>query len=280
MGSNTGSMRSLRSKTTIPLEEPSAQKLFNDIRKVILNTNHPADLTFPNVPPSAGLQIATSFSEDSEIERALPRISYNPLTQVLTARVMPTTIHDCHQEWLSNELLDMVVAGFLTIAERKELNLRVGTTFKGFATPYTSATKEPDACILPDTLSLPTVVVETGWSESWPRLDAEKDLWLVGGASVELVLLIRWTKMSGGRVKGDLHVHGRNPAGNVVLLQTESIFPAPTGNVNQVVPISRRQLFGTCIFPGMNPGDVYNLSIANLRGKADGPIKSMGFVPA
>lgn len=73
MGSNTGSMRSLRSKTTIPLEEPSAQKLFNDIRKVILNTNHPADLTFPNVPPSAGLQIATSFSEDSEIERALPR---------------------------------------------------------------------------------------------------------------------------------------------------------------------------------------------------------------
>ncbi|KAL1955223.1 hypothetical protein VTO42DRAFT_8882 [Malbranchea cinnamomea] len=136
---------------------------------------------------------------------------------------MPTAVHDCHQVWLSNELLDMVVAGFLTIAERKELNLRVGTTFTGFATPYASATQEPDACILPDTLPIPTVVVETGWSESWPRLDADKDLWLVGGASVELVLLIRWTKLNGGRVKGDLHVHGKDPAGNVVLLQTEPL---------------------------------------------------------
>ncbi|KAM5445004.1 hypothetical protein MferCBS31731_000461 [Microsporum ferrugineum] len=280
MGSTTGPMRSLRSNTNIPPEEPSAQKLFNNVRKVILNTNHPADLTFQNIPPSTGFQIATSFSEDPEIERALPRISYNPLTQALTARVMPTVVHDCHQEWLSNELLDMVVVGFLTVAERKELNLRVGTTFKGFATPYTSATKEPDACILPDTLPLPTVVVETGWSESWPRLDADKDLWLVGGASVELVLLIRWTKISGGRVKGDLHVHGKDPTNNVVLLQTEPIFPAPAGNVNQVVPISRRQLFGSCIFPGRNPGDIYNLSVASLRGKADGPIRSMGFIPA
>ncbi|KAM5447896.1 hypothetical protein MaudCBS49596_005691 [Microsporum audouinii] len=305
MGSTTGPMRSLRSNTNIPPEEPSAQKLFNNIRKVILNTNHPADLTFQNIPPSTGFQIATSFSEDPEIERALPRISYNPLTQALTARVMPTVVHDCHQEWLSNELLDMVVVGFLTVAERKELNLRVGTSilhlsqllfyfsflkfdlidivllaFKGFATPYTSATKEPDACILPDTLPLPTVAVETGWSESWPRLNADKDLWLVGGASVELVLLIRWTKISGGRVKGDLHVHGKDPAGNVVLLQTEPVFPAPAGNVNQVVPISRRQLFGSCIFPGRNPGDIYNLSVANLRGKADGPIRSMGFIPA
>lgn len=93
--------------------------------------------------------------------------------------------------------------------------------YKGFAAPYTSAVKEPDACILLDTLPLPTVVVETGWPESWPRLDADKDLWLVGGASVELVLLVRWTKISGNRVKGDLHVHGKNPAGNVVLLQTE-----------------------------------------------------------
>ncbi|KKZ68031.1 hypothetical protein EMCG_06241 [[Emmonsia] crescens] len=243
-------MRSLRSKTTIPLEEPSAQKLFNDIRKVILNTNHSADLTFRNVPPSAGLQIATSFSEDSEIERALPRISYNPLTQVLTARVMPTTVHDCHQEWLSNELLDMVVARFLTIAERKELNLRVGTS----------------------TLSLPTVVVETGWSESWPRLDADKDLWLVGGASVELVLLIRWTKITGGRVKGDLYVHGKNPAGKVVLLQTESIFPAPTGNVNQVVPISRRRLFGTCIFPAIvTSGPPATVEGSTLRDRTDTP---------
>ncbi|EEP80896.1 predicted protein [Uncinocarpus reesii 1704] len=191
MGSITGPMRSLRSYTNISLEELSAQ----NIRDVILNTNHPSDLTFQNITPSTGFRIATSFVEDPEIERAHPRISYNPLTQALTARVMPTLVDDCHQEWLSNELLDMVLAGFMTVAERKELKLRVRTTLKGFAAPYTYATKEPDACILPGTLPLPTVVVETGWLESWPRLDADKDLWLVGGASVELVLLIRWTML-------------------------------------------------------------------------------------
>ncbi|KAL1958792.1 hypothetical protein VTO42DRAFT_3911 [Malbranchea cinnamomea] len=134
-------MRSLQSNTDLPSEEPSAQTLFNCIREEILNTNHAADLTFQNIPPSTGFQIATSFSEDAEIRSSA-------------------------SAWLSNELLDMVVAGFLTIAERKELKLLVGTTFPGFATPYTSATKEPDACILPGTLPLPTVVVETGWSES------------------------------------------------------------------------------------------------------------------
>ncbi|KAF3895011.1 hypothetical protein GTR04_4017 [Trichophyton interdigitale] len=280
MGSVTGPTRSLRSNTNLPAEEPSAQKLFNNIRNEILNTNHSTDLTFQNISPSAGFQIATSFSEDPEIERALPRISYNPLTKVLTARVMPTTVHDCHQEWLSNELLDMVMAGFLTEAERDELRLRVGTTFTGFAAPYTSAVKEPDACILPDSLPLPTIAVESGWSESWPRLEADKDLWLVGGAAVELVLLIRWTKISNGRVKGDLHVHGRDLAGNVVLLRTEEIFPAPANSTNQVIPISRRQLFGSCIFPNRNPEDTYNLSITNFRRMADGPIRFMGFTPA
>ncbi|EFE41463.1 hypothetical protein TRV_03822 [Trichophyton verrucosum HKI 0517] len=247
MSSVTGPTRSLRSNTNLPAEEPSAQKLFNNIRNEILNTNHSTDLTFQNISPSAGFQIATSFSEDPEIERALPRISYNPLTKVLTARVMPTTVQDCHQEWLSNELLDMVMAGFLTVAEREELRLRVGTSMMhlfsfyftflsflkfdlidilllalaGFAAPYTSAVKEPDACILPDSLPLPTVAVESCWSESWPRLEADRDLWLVGGTAVELVLLIRWTKISNGRVKGDLHVHGRDLAGNVVLLRTE-----------------------------------------------------------
>lgn len=42
-----------------------------------------------------------------------------------------------------------------------------------------------------------------------------------GGGAVQLVMLIKWTKITGNRIKGDLQVHGRDPAGNVVLLQAE-----------------------------------------------------------
>lgn len=93
--------------------------------------------------------------------------------------------------------------------------------FQGFTDPYSSSTKEPGMCIVPGMLPLPTFVIESGWSESSPQLNASKDLWLIGAPSVERVLLILWTKISDTKVKGDLQVHGRNPTGNAVLLQTE-----------------------------------------------------------
>ncbi|PGH30864.1 hypothetical protein GX50_06365 [[Emmonsia] crescens] len=65
--------RSLQRNTAISSGEPSTHQLFNNIRKAILTTNDNVDLTFPNTPTSAGLQLATSFSEDPDIERALPR---------------------------------------------------------------------------------------------------------------------------------------------------------------------------------------------------------------
>lgn len=83
------------------------------------------------------------------------------------------------------------------------------------------ASKEPDVCIRPGTLPLPTVVIESRWSESWSSLLADKDLWLLGGPAVEVVILIRWTKLTGGRIKGNLQLHGRDAARDAVLIQEE-----------------------------------------------------------
>ncbi|KLJ09008.1 hypothetical protein EMPG_15570 [Blastomyces silverae] len=271
--------RSLRSNTNIPSEELSVQQLFNNIRKVILATKDNADLTFADISPAAGLQLATSFSEDPDIERALPRISYNSVTRVLTARVKPTRIHDCHHDWLVKELYHMGTEGFLTAAEIDELKIQTGTTFRGFTALYTHFSKEPDMYFLSDDKPLPTVVIETGWSESWPRLNADRDLWLVSrGEAVQLVVLIKWTKITDNRIKGDLQVYGRDSAGNVVLLQAE-VVPA-VGSSTQSVPITRKQLFGANTFSDRNPNDIHKLSISNLRTKAAESIRAMGFVPA
>jgi hypothetical protein len=73
MGSIGNMPRSLRSNNPIPPPPPSAQSLFNNIRKEILNTHHSVDLEFPDIPPDIGLLLTRSLDEDAEIERALPR---------------------------------------------------------------------------------------------------------------------------------------------------------------------------------------------------------------
>ncbi|EER40036.1 conserved hypothetical protein [Histoplasma capsulatum H143] len=241
---------SLRSNTLLP-DEPTAQTLFNTIRRSILDTNHSINLAFQNIAPTSGPLIVTSLAEDPDIERSLPRLSYNSVTWVLTARIMPTHIYGCHQEWLCFELSQMRMAGSLSLAE---------------ASPYLSSAKQPDSCFLPDMLPFPTIVVESGWTESCAQLNNDKDLWLIGGRPhVQLVFLIKWAKLSGGRVKGDIEIHGRDQSGNAMLLQTE---------------ITRAQIFGTAILTGRNPSDTYLLQVEELRQKGKDAIRQMGFVPA
>jgi hypothetical protein len=40
---------------------------------------------------------------------------------------MPTNTHDCHQPWLENEKVRMVITGFLTVAEYPLLEFYSGT---------------------------------------------------------------------------------------------------------------------------------------------------------
>ncbi|KAL1966910.1 hypothetical protein VTN77DRAFT_3654 [Rasamsonia byssochlamydoides] len=162
------------------------------------------ELVYENIEPDTGLLVASSLNEHAGVEQARPRINYNSKSKIFRVLIKPTDIHDCHQEWIKNEMLDMVLSGFLTPAEGKYLALRVGTTFQGFQPPYLNSSKEPDLCIRPDTQALPTVALESGWSE--------------------------W-----GRVEGILEVFGRNHAGIPTLRQTETIFPAPTAAIPQTI---------------------------------------------
>jgi hypothetical protein len=69
---------------------------------------------------------------------------------------------------------------------------------------------------------LPTLVVESGWSESLPELYHDRDLWLTGGAgSVQVVMILKWSKSSAGQVKGDIEVFDLDHFGNVRRLQQQ-----------------------------------------------------------
>lgn len=75
-----------------------------------------------------------------------------------------------------------------------------------------------------DSASLPSIAIEAGWSEGLPRLHADMRLWLVGGhPQVQLVIVLRWTKLSGTpvqRVKGIFEIWQRDAANNPYLKQS------------------------------------------------------------
>lgn len=95
-----------------------------------------------------------------------------------------------------------------------------GTAITGFEGDYSLSQKEPDAFVYPNTQTLPQIAVEVGWSESMVRLEDDMRLWLLGASAyVERVLILKWSKISGRRIKGSVRVFGRDAMGTPVELQ-------------------------------------------------------------
>ena len=93
-----------------------------------------------------------------------------------------------------------------------------------FKPPYINSSKQPDQAIILNNQVIPTVIIEAGWSESIPKLHQDIGLWLNGGAGfVQVVLLIKWTKVTRNRVKAFIEVYDLDQAGNERLLQNEVI---------------------------------------------------------
>ncbi|KAL2012008.1 hypothetical protein VTN00DRAFT_4726 [Thermoascus crustaceus] len=205
----------LRSTTSKEEENSSAQELFNSIRSAIVAAIESALLSYENIDPNTGRLVSLSLREDASIERSESRIHHNSETTLLQISVMPTHVQDCHQEWFIKELFSMIQAGFLLQNEWNIIVPRTGTTFEGFRPPYALSHKEPDSCILTIDQGMPTIVFESGWTESHPRLRSDTNLWTIGGAStVQLVFTIQWSKLSGGRVEGVMEVYNRSACGH------------------------------------------------------------------
>ncbi|EFQ99778.1 hypothetical protein MGYG_02791 [Nannizzia gypsea CBS 118893] len=273
--------RLLRSNAPPSTLTPTPQQLFNTVRRAILESHKFNDLSFENISADCGQLVTTSLSEDPDVENACPRISYNSHTKTLDIRVMPTLTHDIHQPWIVMEMSRMVSTGFVTQQESDSVRFLVGTSILSRVSgPVCRFIERARYMHLSESQSLPSLVIETGWSESWPKLGRDKDLWLQGGfPEVQLVLLIKWSKISSNRVKGTIEIHGRN-GGVTQLLQTEAIFPVPTNSTTQSIPISREQFLGQNVSAGGNATQVYQLSMDRFRELAEESIRSKGLTPA
>lgn len=89
---------------------------------------------------------------------------------------------------------------------------------------YEGARKEPNFSLHYDSQPLPTLAIESGWSEYLHRLHDDMRLWLIGGnPDVQVVFVLYWTKFAGTpqRIKGILEAWERDPTGTPYMKQQE-----------------------------------------------------------
>ncbi|PLB50604.1 hypothetical protein P170DRAFT_435794 [Aspergillus steynii IBT 23096] len=268
--------------TTSALAFRTESDLLSQILSGVIQRARHKELVYTDVEPAWGSHIVQSLNVHEDEESACSRLHYNSVTKVLWVRLMPTEIHACHQLWVRNENYNWMVSGQLTLEELKKLRTKVGMPIRTFKPPYDKSCKEPDLFIRPGTQRLPSVVVETGWEEAYPRLRNDVDLWLLGGRPyVKVVMLLKWTRTSDSKVKGSIEVYSRDLTGIPAKRQSEVVFPAGTEEEAAAsLHLTRGELFGEVDTPGRDPNDVFQLSIESLRMVARNALQIMKLSPA
>ncbi|KAJ5922752.1 hypothetical protein N7516_010455 [Penicillium verrucosum] len=138
--------------------------------------------------------------------------------------------------------------------------------------PYRGSTKEPDFLFMIRGRLLPTVAVECGWSESMPRLHNDLNILMVGGnGDIKVVIIIKWSKLTGNRVSGVAELYKCDRNGIPV------IFPSDSTTVDQQLVIKRRDLLGSGVH---NPSGSLVLDLDTLRDFAIRALGRMGLMPA
>ncbi|KAE8139861.1 hypothetical protein BDV38DRAFT_241348 [Aspergillus pseudotamarii] len=274
--------RTLRSNGSNEVPTRSAQAIFNEIVHKIPTIKEFTELVYESIPPEQGSLICRSLSESSVFESRHARANFNSFTGTLWIRVMPTELHGVHHRWFFHASSCWTRQGLTNEAEEYLMDFGVGTTFDGFTGQYLHSSKEPDLFLRPATYSPPSIVIESGWSESWPRLHADKDLWFYGSATTNVVILLKWSKCVRNKCKGKVEVWTRNPAGGLTM-QEKPIFPQPVpapAPGTDVIQFTKLDYFGQQMVAGQNPNMALPLDLSVLRDFARQRMLFMGLTPA
>ncbi|KAL4914148.1 hypothetical protein BDW62DRAFT_204870 [Aspergillus aurantiobrunneus] len=150
--------------------------------------------------------------------------------------------------------------------------------------PYASSRKEPDLLVRLDNQPLPSLVIESGWSEPLSRFRDDMDLWLVGGqGQVKATIIFNWQRVGDtNTVRGAVELYSLDRNGMPRLQQNLVVFPAPPAAqaAAQRLVLKRKDIFGAHVFQGQNPNDQFASSIDLLRQKATEALALMNLVPA
>ncbi|OGM42404.1 hypothetical protein ABOM_008404 [Aspergillus bombycis] len=215
----------LRSRASKSSPSATPQQLFYSLKKEIVATNGPAYFERDGIAPETGHLVARSLCEDGDVERKSVTISYNPISLVLSIK-MPTVAHEAVQEWVISEVkVKTLLTGFFSVGELDSIFILGPRRYDSFPPPWNNIYKEPDVAITFAGVPLPMIAVEVGYTESWPKLLRDRDLWIIGGAPhVNAVLLVKWNLRKNNHVAGYLELHRPGVANPPRLVSIKKLF--------------------------------------------------------
>ncbi|KAJ9195159.1 hypothetical protein DTO164E3_6920 [Paecilomyces variotii] len=148
---------------------------------------------------------------------------------------------------------------------------------------YSNSRKEPDLLLRPDARPMPSLVMESGWSESLPRLQNNMNLWLIGSqGQVKATIILNGKLVANtNTVRGGVELYTLDRNRMPHLQQNIIVFPAPPAHAAaQQLVLTREEIFGGHVLQGQDPNDRFVFSIDLLREKATDALRLMNLVPA
>ncbi|RPA89429.1 hypothetical protein L873DRAFT_1822871 [Choiromyces venosus 120613-1] len=196
---------------------------------------------------------------------------------------MPTALHESAVSWMRKEFNLWMYYHLLTpTAVRTIMDALI--THDHFLGAFADSSKTLDLayspCINGIRRAFPTVVLESGWSESQAQLLCDRQLWQAGSAgAVKIVILFKmFAPNMHDRIKATL-TFCRYVAGRVLVISSYPIFPLPVQPKSDPW-ITIDELFGGRTPNGRNPETQLPLSMERLRIVVGAEIRQQGHFPA
>lgn len=96
----------------------------------------------------------------------------------------------------------------------------LNTAYKNFIGDYVGFGKEPGMAVRPRSYDMPTLVVESGWSESRTQLREDCRMWIAGSPATQIAILVNWNVCTAGRLAGIVEVWALDTNGQPMVSST------------------------------------------------------------
>ncbi|RPB04943.1 hypothetical protein L873DRAFT_1186548 [Choiromyces venosus 120613-1] len=260
-----------------------SDKIFREVLNAIQKRS-PELLIFNDVDPDdfadvlKGLRRRTNY-----LERRSFRIHWFAPDKILKV-VMPSQLHECVAAWLFEMITAARGQGLIPQAWDETIDIKPSPTYNNFIGEYAGSVKEADLTFIPrvgperaQKAAFPSVVLESGWSESAEQLQRDARLWQVGsGREVRVVLHAKFYQPNQqNQVRLVLSINRARPGGH----PTPAILPVPVDPPPNP-SISLDEFYAGDCPPTMDPATHVPLDLARLRVRAAQEIEERGNIPA
>ncbi|KAK6506400.1 hypothetical protein TWF506_011311 [Arthrobotrys conoides] len=234
-------------------------------------------ISFDTINAADGHAIRAAFDNDPLFGAARARFTYDPVfTQIRIKRGSP--LIDVTAKWFQQQQDVWVATGAVPANYYEEILSFGGLELTVFAVPHTIAT--PGLCLQPWAKPFPSVIVETGFTESLIDLDRDKEIWKTsthGGTRV--VIITKFEVTHRGTVMGDVYFHRLNGIGGISTHSKCTLFPAPYSDQQEVFFISLGEVYSGSCPEGGNPDTPLQLNITELRQMCREELRNNDLVP-